>query len=60
MKKNPQKNPNIIPDTSGSITDNNFTAEELANLYNLDLYQNISCEEDAMERELEYMNVWNA
>ena len=60
MKRNPQKNPNIIPDTSGSITDNNFTAEELANLYNLDLYQNISCEEDAMERELEYMNVWNA
>lgn len=60
MKKNPQKNPNIIPDTSGSITDDNFTAKELANLYNLDLYQNISCEEDAMERELEYMNVWNA
>lgn len=60
MKINPQKNPNIILDTSGSITDDNFTAKELTNLYNLDLYQNISCEEDAMERELEYMNVWNA
>lgn len=60
MKRNPQKNPNIILDTSGSITDDNFTAKELTNLYNLDLYQNISCEEDAMERELEYMNVWNA
>lgn len=40
------------------ISDDDFSAEELAMLYGMDLYGNISCEEDAVEHDLETMNIW--
>lgn len=41
-----------------TISDDDFTDEELALIYGLD-HGNISCEEDEVEHMLEVMGVWD-